>query len=108
MRKDVKTSINPVLPQQFPLPEDWVVDRVEGLQADVQVLNPHVGQLLGVGLLDACDHRLRVGQRAEGESRKEEQWPLGSADADPTLTLSIIIWAEGSTLSSASVQLSQG
>lgn len=57
-------STKAVSPQQFALPEDWVVDRIEGLQADVQILNPHVGQLLGVGLLDSCNHRLGANAQA--------------------------------------------
>lgn len=58
LHKDGRDLTKAVSPQQFALPEDWVVDRIEGLQADVQILNPHVGQLLGVGLLDSCNHRL--------------------------------------------------
>lgn len=55
-----KKSTKAVSPQQFPLPEDWVVDRVKRLQADVQILNSHVGQLLRMGLLDSCNHRLET------------------------------------------------
>lgn len=58
--KKKKKSTKAVSPQQFPLPEDWVVDRVKRLQADVQILNSHVGQLLCMGLLDSCNHRLET------------------------------------------------
>lgn len=59
-KKKKKESTKAVSPQQFPLPEDWVVDRVKRLQADVQILNSHVGQLLRMGLLDSCNHRLET------------------------------------------------
>lgn len=49
------------LPQQFSFAQDWIVDRMEGLEADFEVLDPHVGQLLSMGLLYPSNHCL-VGQ----------------------------------------------
>lgn len=68
-----------IIPQQFSFPEDWVVDRVQRLEADVQILNSHIGQLLCVSLLDTCHHSLKRQQRPKQRDLKRSTWRLFSA-----------------------------
>lgn len=77
------------LPQQLPLAKDGIVDRVQGLEVDLEVFDPHVGQLLCVRLLDSSHHRLpgRAGREVTptmSKSYKSRTAPTGCVFQTPS------------------------
>lgn len=83
-----------IIPQQFSFPEDWIVDRVQGFEADVQILNSHIGQLLCVSLLDTRHHSLKRHPAPKQRYLKTIElasFSCLSAGSGRSFTLSIII-----------------